>query len=200
MEQTFTDRVYFGIKRALANGDYDLNDFIIEKEVAEKYGVSKGTASEALHRLCMEGELISYPRKGYLIKVINETEHRQIQRLRFNIESLVIRILIETKSDLELEGLYQIIENREPDKSVYFTENTYFHMSMAEMTGDKFIQSALMSLVGALSHSTTYFSVVRLSDGNFQCHKAIVDCICRRDAEAAINYLKEDMKITDILF
>jgi len=197
MQQTFTDKVYNGIKHAIANGHYDINEFIVEKEVADLYGVSKGTASEALHRLCMEGELISYPRKGYLIKVLSDIEHHQIQRLRFTIESLVIKILVQSKTDEELKSLYSILENRTTDKTGYFTENAFFHMSMAEMTGDKFIQNMLMNLVGALSHTRTYYSVIKLPEKDFQCHISIVDYICQRNTEMAIKCLKADLKITD---
>jgi DNA-binding GntR family transcriptional regulator len=196
-KDTFTDKVYNGIKRDIANGFVDLNEFIVEQAVADRYGVSKGTAGEALHRLCMGGDLISYPRKGYLVKVYNDIEHAQIQRLRYTVESLVIRLLVQTKTDGELQELARRLGERPADRSVYFTENAWFHLTLAESAGDRFIWDALANLVGALTHTRTYNSVVKLPEANMQCHRSIVESVCRRDAEAAIRHLKSDLQIPE---
>ena len=197
MQQTFVERVYTGIKLAIANGKYDINEFIIEQEIADQYGVSKGTAGEALHRLCMEGDLTSFPRKGYLITVLNDYEYYQIQRLRLTIESLVIKILIQTKSDDELRALYNILENQESEKLGYYTQNAYFHISMAALTGDKFIHNMIKNLTGAITHTRAYFLAIKQPEGPAQCHESIVKHICARNIEMAINCLKDDLNITE---
>jgi DNA-binding GntR family transcriptional regulator len=194
MKDNQTEKVYNGIKRDIANGVIDLNEFIIEQAVADAYAVSKGTAAEALHRLCMEGELISYPRKGYLVKVYNDIEHTQIQRLRYTVECLGIKILIDEKSDEELQSLKALLDSP-ADRSVYFTDNARFHLTLAESAGDKFIVHALSYLVGAMTHTRRYNSVVNLPEANLICHEAIIEGILARDYEKAIRALKEDMQL-----
>ena len=49
---TLADKVYEGIQSDILMGRYGMNEFLVEAEIAKKYGVSKGTAGEALHRLC----------------------------------------------------------------------------------------------------------------------------------------------------
>jgi len=199
VDNTFVNKVYVGLKLAIAHGKYDINEFLIEQEIADQYGVSKGTAGEALHRLCMEGDLVSYPRKGYLITILNESEYQQIQRLRFTIESLVIKILIKTKSDEEVKSLYRLLAKQNGDELGYYTANAFFHISLSEMTGDKFIHNSIINLTNSLTHTRAYFLVVKQPDDLGLNHRKIIDSINMRDVTMAITYLKKDLGIEEEL-
>lgn len=94
MRETLSDKVYRAIKDDINNFRLNPDEFIVEREMAERYGVSKAPVREALHRLCREGRLISYPRKGYLIVSLNEMEFYQTQQLRLINEGFAVRILV----------------------------------------------------------------------------------------------------------
>ena len=56
-----TDSTYRKLRDEIFDAKYKPNELITERQIAEKYGVSKLTAGEVLHRLCAEGHLTSYP-------------------------------------------------------------------------------------------------------------------------------------------
>jgi len=198
MQQTYIEKVYQGLRHAIAQGQYELTDFLVESEIAKQYEVSKGTAAEALHQLCTEDVLVSFPRKGYMIKAVSDEEHHEIQRLRFAVESLVIRILIVSGSDGELESLYDILDHPDREKAdMAFSDNTYFHLSLAELTGDRTIRKTLSSLLDALSRTRAYFAVVKLPAGMTDMHRPLVDAIVARDYEQAVSCLKSDLMLAD---
>ena len=66
-----SDKVYNELKSDdIFLAKYKPNVLIVESDIASKYGVSKVTVGEALHRLCGEGHLTSYPRSGYMVTVL----------------------------------------------------------------------------------------------------------------------------------
>ena len=58
----------------ITEGKYQQNDIITERELIEKYGVSKSPVREALIELCKEDVLESRPRMGYQIRPISIKE------------------------------------------------------------------------------------------------------------------------------
>ena len=61
------DQIYENILNEIIDGNYRQNDIITERELIEKYGVSKSPVREALVELCNEKILESRPRMGYQI-------------------------------------------------------------------------------------------------------------------------------------
>ena len=49
-----TDSTYRKLRDEIFDAKYKPNELITERQIAEKYGVSKLTACEVLHRLCAE--------------------------------------------------------------------------------------------------------------------------------------------------
>ena len=96
---TKAERVYKSIRIDIINCNYELDEVINEKVIAEKYNVSKTPIREALTILVKEGYLIKYPRLGYFVKELKLEEFYQIVQLRFILESGVIRSIISNASD-----------------------------------------------------------------------------------------------------
>ena len=76
------DQIYENILNEIIDGNYRQNDIITERELIEKYGVSKSPIREALVELCNEKILESRPRMGYQICPISIKEISDIVELR----------------------------------------------------------------------------------------------------------------------
>ena len=61
------DFVYKSIESDILAGNLHSGDIINEKDLVEKYGVSKSPVRDALIALCADGILKSIPRYGYEI-------------------------------------------------------------------------------------------------------------------------------------
>ena len=189
---TLAEKVYQKIRQGIFNGQFTPHTFFIEKEVAEQYGVSKGTAGEALHRLCLEGHLVSYPRKGYLLNILNVEEHKQIQRLRIAVESLVLEVLVEEAATEDLEVLYQYLEDEIGEEEPYTSRNTRFHMKLAKLTKDKHREEAVYDLIGSLTRTRIFFEESPKYEGQ-EFHRGMIDALIARDSGKAKEQLKEDL-------
>lgn len=189
-----TDKVYSELKQDVFNAKYKPNTLIKEKEIAEKYNVSRLTAREALHRLCTEGHLVSYPRSGYMISILSSEEINQILRLRRVVEPLMVEIACEEASGEAIRSLRKHLHkagDAERTSSEALAENREFHLAIAEITGNRFLYSMMDDLLGTLSRME--FKVSPSNTTWADCHVAIVDALEARDAELAKKMILEDI-------
>lgn len=187
-----TDTTYRKLRDEIFNAKYKPNELITERQIAEKYGVSKLTAGEVLHRLCSEGHLTSYPRSGYMVTTLTPKEISQLGRIRVALESIVLESLCKDASDDEIRSLRRyIVEHPEADKNPTASNNR-FHMALAQMTNDRFLVSMLQDLLGALSRVEQMIPVeVQQSWQNY--HEDILTALAARNLDKAIDCLKKDV-------
>lgn len=187
-----TEQVYQGIREGIALSCYPPGALIVEKDVARTYGVSRGTARDALHWLCDEGQLINLPRKGYMVARRTRDEISKIQRLRLPIESLAFSILIMQAGDDQLRAIFSILETPPGQDSEYNTINARFHLELAKLTGDAFIVNTLKMLLAAMS-TTTFFHQMGEAYSGQEFHEEILQALLRRDHATAVKWLKQDL-------
>ncbi len=187
-----TESTYLTLRDDIFNARYKPNEMITERQIAEKYGVSKLTAGEVLHRLCFEGHLTSYPRSGYMVTTLTAKEIGQIERIRFAMESLVLETVCEASSDEDIQGMYRYIVET-PEKDEHFTvTNTNFHLALAQLSHDHFLIKHVQDLLGSLSRVEQNISDINRKTWQDE-HIAILDALSRRDLESARQHLKIDL-------
>jgi len=187
-----TESTYLALRDDIFNARYKPNELITERQIAEKYGVSKLTAGEVLHRLCFEGHLTSYPRSGYMVTTLTPKEIGQIERIRFAMESLVLETICESVSDEDIQGMYRYIVDA-PEKDEHFTAtNTKFHLALAQLSQDRFLIKHMQDLLGSLSRVEQSISDINRKTWQDE-HVAILEALSRRDLEAAKQHLKVDL-------
>lgn len=187
-----TESTYLALRDDIFNARYMPNELITERQIAEKYGVSKLTAGEVLHRLCFEGHLTSYPRSGYMVTMLTPKEIGQIERIRFAMESLVLETICESVSDEDIQGLYRYIVDA-PEKDEHFTAtNTKFHLALAQLSQDRFLIKHVQDLLGSLSRVEQSISDINKKTWQDE-HVAILEALSRRDLEAAKRHLEVDL-------
>ena len=110
--------IYDSILKDIIEGNYKQNEIINEKQLIEKYGVSKSPIRDALIELCSEGVLISHPRYGYEVVRINEKEIRDIVNFRIMIETGCLRdaASIMTRADIRELREFTLTECHNSDK------------------------------------------------------------------------------------
>ena len=103
------DDVYDDLKERIFQAEFKPNQMITERMICSDYEVSRVTAGEALHRLCHEGHLVSYPRTGYKVRTLTPQDMARIKRLRICLEALVVDVVCAEARDEGLRGLYDYI-------------------------------------------------------------------------------------------
>ena len=186
-----TDKTYLAVRDDIFNAKYRPNELITERSIAEKYGISKLTAGEVLHRLCGEGHLTSYPRSGYMVTTLTREEISQITKIRLVLESLVLEEICSSASDEDIEGLMKLAEEKPEKEKNTSLSNREFHIAMAALTKNRFLEKLIEDIYGTLSRVDL---VADSAIGNWQReHIEIVKALSKRDLQAAKEHLKMDL-------
>lgn len=187
MEEQLSSRIYRQLQTAILSREIDNMTILTENEIAQKFNVSKAPVRDALHLLCAQGYLISYPRKGYIIRTYSNAEIRKLQVVRTHIERLSISLAVKNAFDDEIRSLNEFLKPQEPEIDPEKTNNYRFHMRLAEISGNEYVPSVLRELIQKICIAwldSTY---------DIESHRAIVDALLKRDEEKALAALEYDL-------
>ena len=99
------DFVYKSIESDILAGNLHSGDIINEKDLVEKYGVSKSPVRDALIALCADGILKSIPRYVYEIITYSVEGVYSMMQFRFVLESGFLSRKIDTLTERQLDEL-----------------------------------------------------------------------------------------------
>ncbi|MBN1777525.1 MAG: GntR family transcriptional regulator [Clostridiales bacterium] len=186
-----SDKVYKQLKDDVFLAKYKPNVLIVEGDIARKYGVSKVTAGEALHRLCNEGHLTSYPRSGYMVTMLTPRDMKQLNRMRIAVESLIMDLLCEEASEEDLRSLFALIKEDFNENDNVSVINAGFHMALARLTNNKYVITQTEALLGSASRveQSVKYSKERWQD----FHKKMIEALIARDVTLAKAHLVADI-------
>jgi len=195
-KDTIAQQIYSGLHKMILSGEISPMTMLVEREVAEKYGVSRVPVREALHRLCQEGYLVSYPRKGYLINQLSQTRINQTKYVRYHLESFAMKLIIQNAKDDEIQQLREYLDPVDETQVTdpYQTLNTKFHLALARLSQNDVLAESIHQVLGgtALAIFQNPMSYVRKANR----HAPLIDSLLNRDLQLALKLLKEDMHIS----
>ena len=184
------DQIYEKVLNEITEGRYLQNEIITERELIEKYGVSKSPVREALIELCNENVLVSRPRMGYQIRPISMKEISDIVELRVILDDHHIQLLKEN-----LSRASEIHEGKNMMK--HWKSNISFHLLLCSFCGNSQIYSETeralkFSYRGAIQYVCVSWN--RRHDTKAQRHKKLIEAMEMRDLEKSLEILKEDIE------
>lgn len=191
---SLTDQVYRRLRLDILTLRYGENEFLNESALADRYGTSKAPLREALHRLCMEGVLISYPRKGYLLAPVSQQEFAHAQRLRFLCEGYAL----ELAAQAPLEARQALLS--QAGSPYKMEENTAFHRTIAEMSGSRTLVQTVERLLSTVERTLSLrFEATGMPPQSAAVHLAIAQALVQGDADAAKRALADDLSLSGSL-
>ena len=203
--------IYDSILKDIIEGNYKQNQIINEKQLIEKYGVSKSPIRDALIELCSEGVLISHPRYGYEVVRINEKEIRDIVNFRIMVETGCLReaASIMTREDINELREFTLTECWDNDEDTtilkHWDNNSKFHLRLLSYSGNDYCYSMLQKSIGIMTrayaqrHWEKWGTIsIRMGCEN---HVKIVDNLMSGDLERAVDGLCKDiLSFLEILY
>ncbi|WP_074600508.1 GntR family transcriptional regulator [Sediminibacillus halophilus] len=204
------DYVYQRIKQQIVNLELEPGRKVFEKEMAERLQVSKTPVREAFQRLAQEELLGVIPQSGTMIMKIDLSLVEEGRFVRENIEKAVVK---EACRSFDSEQLFQVETNIALqllclEKGSYqrlFELDEAFHSLLFE--GCHKIHT--WNLIRQMNTHFDRLRVLRLAANPewevvVSQHKAVFDCIAKRDEEGAeekmsthlklVNFEKEELK------
>lgn len=175
---------------------------ISKDDVARAFGVSSMPVREALRKLEEEGLVVIKPQSGTYVTTIDVRWAKEAQFLRIGVEAEVVRHLVKTITEPEIQELerilaHQQVEYEAGDKEGFSRDDAAFHAAMYRMVG----VGGLWKKIGAMRAHIDRLRLMHLPVGGKMSriladHRAIVDGIRTRDAEAAEAALRQHLSGT----
>lgn len=196
------------LRRQIASSRFAVNERLPpERSLAEHYGVARGTVREALRQLetagfvarrAGSGTYVTWSESAQTRSIVETTRPLELIDARFAIEPQTARLAVlhATGYDLEkVEAHILRMEEAGADRDVFADADEEFHMELARATQNPLIVWMMEKVHEVRSHEqwarmrllTLTPEVIRTYNRQ---HRAILDAIRARDAEAAAQAVK----------
>jgi len=183
------DRLYQSLKRAILEQRLPPGTRLRELQLAELYGVKRGTVRTALTRLSQDRLIRHRPHAGAQVARPDAREARDLFATRRILESAVVRTLA---GRIDAEGLRALRRLLDEEQQAYRQQrprdglrlSVHFHAELARMTGNRVVQDFVEETL-----ARTPLVLLSAAPAPRSCvnhdHGAILDALERGDAEAA---------------
>lgn len=200
--RSLSDDIYDELRAAIVSLQMAPGEVVSEKDLGQRFGVSRTPIREALLRLADHGLVDIAPQHATLVARIDADSVRQAQFLRENLEAAVVRRLcLGPLPDLTLpRGL--IAEHRRilatQDYFASVPVDDRFHKSLFDLTG----MGPLWSVIHARKAHLDRIRALQVPEPGklarvVEEHEAILDAIAARDADRAERVLR--IHVTNVL-
>lgn len=197
-----TEFAYTAILKDIIRNVYDQSSILTEKNLLNKYQVSRSPVREALLMLCNEEILQSVPRVGYRIKPISLKNIKDAISLRLIIEQAAMEAYSPKLTDKNievLEDLYQkgIDIEKEQDAYIHWQLNKEFHVTLTAMSGNTYYTKTLEKIMKqCFRGASQYYGESwenNLHREDMRWHRKLIDALKNKDNVQANKILCEDI-------
>jgi len=170
---------------------------IPQEKLAEDLGISRTPLINALKFLEKEKLVQSIPRRGFFMRTFTQKEMISIFELREVLEGLAARKAAQKITDNQIVQLGKFFKQFAGDKDIddiraYAREDRRFHKFLLDIGAKEFLKS-ILETYNVISYSYQVVSpegLVRHPRETIREHRAMIDAIAGRDAEAAENLMR----------
>lgn len=186
--ETRGNRVYRLLVEQIRGGELISGARLREEEVAASLGVSRTPVREAFARL-QERSLIRLAPGGMTVASLGRQQVLELYALRARLEGTAAAFAAENASTGEMAGLAHVatlFEGQAADPAAAARANMQFHRAIYEAAHNRYLQRMLDDLNDSLALlANTTFAVSGRGEAAVAEHRAVLDAIQRRDANAA---------------
>jgi GntR family transcriptional regulator of gluconate operon len=181
------------LRQQIIIGDIPPGTHLIEREVADRLGVSRAPVREAILQLEQEG-LLEMRSNGRRVIEMTQQDIVDLYRARLVLEDLATRLVVEKCNGNNLKALREALRKMESavthkDHTAFVIADVEMHELMWEQTTNKHLQKALQAIAGPI-----FMSMVRNMSFDWSealdLHRDLLACIEAGDADAAAESIK----------
>lgn len=196
------NKIFNEVLKDIIKGEYPPEDIINEKDLIQKYGVSKSPVRDALTVLCNEGVLKSIPRYGYQVVKVTTKDINDIIEYRLMIEGQGVKKIIENATEEDKESLKLFLERcreepAEADILIHWEKNTQFHLELNRYAKNQYIYTQLEKSLNTLMRAYGQFHWDKWHKTEFimgnNNHVMLLEQIIIGDFEKAYERLRQDV-------
>lgn len=187
------EQVIHLIRNAILDFQLRPGQRLVERELIERFGVSRTTIREALRELASEGLVTVVPQKGAIVSAPTAAEAADLYDVRAHLEALAIERFIAQASAAQVEQLQSIVDTLS-EVTQRSPEDTRTILRIKDRFYGTIIEGAhntvLMQVLGSLQARVRVLRATSLGASGRAAEAAkeirdIMEAISRRDAAEA---------------
>lgn len=189
------------LRHEIVTARIEPGQIILEADIASRLGVSKTPVREALRTLLAEDFVISFPRRGYMVRPVGLNDIRDIMDLRLAIEPPLSAITARRSTPELVQELDEILQrqmNSELDQIQRLEAANQFHRAIAAAARNDRAERLLRIYFDETTRMHYLYERVNehvVSESELRAHREILDAIAAKDEErtqqAVIAHLQE---------
>lgn len=193
------EQALVALRRAITSGELEPGRHLVETELSERLGISRGTLREALRQLEQEGLVSAGPRGRLSVRHLDAKEIRDIFSVRAALEALAAQSLIDQPRRArivgELRAAIEAMEDAE-DRGLEdrIEADLEFHRLLCSLTGNETLLHSWESLEGSIRMSIMFAGSDRATQNmGIDRHRNIVNAIESGDSVLARETILDHM-------
>ena len=185
-------QVYRALRDAIVRMQLYPGQALSEKEIAERFGISRQPVREAFIRLAEAGLVKVQPQRGTFVVKISQKAVRDVRFVREAVEVAVVRTAaLQGLNEDTLAQLYELIEAQEKvtekaDFERFYLLDEALHRALALAIGNDYAWRVVEDIKAQMDR-VRYLSLPEATPLKLltEQHAEIVEAIARRDPERA---------------
>lgn len=134
--KSLTEQAYFYLRDKVITGEFAPGMEVSEPELAEQLQMSKTPVREALGRLCVEGFMEAYPRRGYRVTPVTLKDMNDLFAVRGVLEGTAAALAAKNLTAEDLDQLDQLADasyvvGEDVSTKTFINANGEFHLAIA---------------------------------------------------------------------
>ncbi|WP_405746937.1 GntR family transcriptional regulator [Streptomyces sp. NBC_01525] len=188
--RSLRDRVHEELRERIIEGEYSAGRRLVERELAEEFGVSRIPLREAMQRLESEGFLWVQARRGAVVADFGTEGAEHLFDVREKLEGLAAGLAARRATAVQLRAMERLLaRSRKASESGRLreavTHNADFHHLIVEASGNPLLCDLMAPLDSRLRRLFRLTS--ELNDGDPMCgeHERLYEAIRAGDERQA---------------
>jgi DNA-binding GntR family transcriptional regulator len=183
--------VVVALRDAIADGEFAPNQRLVEADLSERFGASRGSVRAALLELTAEGLVERVQNRGARVRAVSLSEAIEITEVRMVLEGLcaakaATRLTDDDRDRLRAVGTAMQAAVRTGDLLEYSELNRQLHALIRELGGQSAARAILERLRGQnVRHQFRLALHPGRAAVSLPQHLEIIEALCAGDAEAA---------------
>lgn len=198
---TTVDAVVAAIVDGIRTGRFAPGQRLVESDLTEEFGVSRGSLREAFGRLAADGVLVIEPYRGALVRKMSREQVSDLFQVREALEGHAARLAAEQieKGDnrKRLEQVLDAVQQHRDltDVPDYMDVNAQFHEVIVEISGNELLARMVGQLqVQAFRLLHRLLADTAGKDRSIHEHQTVASAILAGDADAAERAMREHVR------
>jgi DNA-binding GntR family transcriptional regulator len=182
------------LREEILDGRLAAGTRLVETELADRFGVSRGPIRDALSELSKVGLTVDLPRRGTFVSSLTERDLQEVYVIRRAIEEAAVRLAIEHASDDDVAVMFEALGEverayAEKDLAAAWEADMAFHRAYCRLSEN----GRLVELFDHLASQTVLLMRTSLEahaslawTPPVAVHRRIAEAIAARSVGAAI--------------